>query len=117
MKTLRRALVALSLAGFIAGVLRAKGKGGVPPQAGGWAILIILGIPLRLIAVALLGLWRGRSRVKSLPGSFDCKVRPAAPDASPRSSRYLARAQWVHDVTVVHGGSSFLAASTPYGVT
>jgi hypothetical protein len=36
MKTLRRALVALSLAGFIAGVLRAKGKGGVPPQAGGW---------------------------------------------------------------------------------
>jgi hypothetical protein len=36
MKTLRRALVALSLAGTIAGVLRLKGKGGVPPQAGGW---------------------------------------------------------------------------------
>jgi hypothetical protein len=36
MKTLRRALVALSLAGAIAGVLRAKGKGGVPPQQGGW---------------------------------------------------------------------------------
>ena len=36
MKVLRRALVALSLAGFIASVLRLKGKGGVPPQAGGW---------------------------------------------------------------------------------
>jgi hypothetical protein len=36
MKVLRRALVALSLAGTIAGVLRLKGKGGVPPQAGGW---------------------------------------------------------------------------------
>lgn len=36
MKVLRRALVALSLASTIAGVLRLKGKGGVPPQAGGW---------------------------------------------------------------------------------
>ena len=36
MKMLRRALVALSLAGTIAGLLRVKGKGGVPPQEGGW---------------------------------------------------------------------------------
>jgi hypothetical protein len=36
MKTLRRAMVALSLAGTIAGVLRLRGKGGVPPQEGGW---------------------------------------------------------------------------------
>ena len=36
MKMLRRALVALSLAGTIAGLLRLKGKGGVPPQEGGW---------------------------------------------------------------------------------
>ena len=36
MKVIRRALVALSLAGTIAGVLRLRGKGGVPPQAGGW---------------------------------------------------------------------------------
>lgn len=35
-KMLRRALVALSLAGTIAGLLRLKGKGGVPPQEGGW---------------------------------------------------------------------------------
>jgi len=36
MKMLRRALVALSLAGAIAATLRVKGKGGVPPQEGGW---------------------------------------------------------------------------------
>ena len=35
-KTLRRALVALSLAGAFAGVLRMRGRGGVPPQEGGW---------------------------------------------------------------------------------
>ena len=36
MKVLRRALFALSQAGAIAGALRVRGKGGVPPQEGGW---------------------------------------------------------------------------------
>jgi hypothetical protein len=36
MKALRRALMALSLAAAFAGVLRVRGKGGVPPQRGGW---------------------------------------------------------------------------------
>lgn len=36
MKMLRRALVALGVAGLIAAVLRARGTGGVPPQDGGW---------------------------------------------------------------------------------
>ncbi|MFN6122784.1 MAG: hypothetical protein ACK5CE_24515 [Actinomycetes bacterium] len=36
MKLLRRALLALSLASLIAGSLRLRGKGGVPPQEGGW---------------------------------------------------------------------------------
>lgn len=36
MRMLRRALVALGLAGMIAAVLRARGSGGVPPQTGGW---------------------------------------------------------------------------------
>ena len=35
-KLLRRALVALSIGGTIAGFLRIRGKGGVPPQQGGW---------------------------------------------------------------------------------
>lgn len=33
---LRRALVALGVAGMIAGVLRLRGSGGVPPSDGGW---------------------------------------------------------------------------------
>lgn len=36
MRMIRRALVALGLAGLIAAVLRARGSGGVPPQDGGW---------------------------------------------------------------------------------
>jgi hypothetical protein len=35
-KLLRRALYALSLGSLIAGALRLRGKGGVPPQEGGW---------------------------------------------------------------------------------
>jgi len=35
-KLLRRALWALSLGSLIAGALRLRGKGGVPPQEGGW---------------------------------------------------------------------------------
>ncbi len=36
MRLLRRILLALSAAGAIAGVLRVRGSGGVPPQSGGW---------------------------------------------------------------------------------
>jgi hypothetical protein len=36
MTLLRRALVALGLAGLVAGVLRVRGTGGTPPQSGGW---------------------------------------------------------------------------------
>jgi hypothetical protein len=35
-KLLRRALGALFLAGTIAAAMRTRGKGGVPPQEGGW---------------------------------------------------------------------------------
>lgn len=36
MKALRRALLALGMAGLIAGFVRLRGRGGVPPQGGGW---------------------------------------------------------------------------------
>jgi hypothetical protein len=36
MKMLRRAILALSAAATIAGVLRLRGQGGVAPQQGGW---------------------------------------------------------------------------------
>jgi hypothetical protein len=35
-KALRRALLAIGLAGVIAAVLRLRGTGGSPPQSGGW---------------------------------------------------------------------------------
>jgi hypothetical protein len=35
-RTIRRALLALGVAGMVAAVLRLRGTGGVPPQDGGW---------------------------------------------------------------------------------
>jgi hypothetical protein len=35
-KFIRQAVFATALAGLIASVLRFRGKGGVPPQHGGW---------------------------------------------------------------------------------
>lgn len=36
MKLVRRILAAVALAGLIAASLRVRGKGGTPPQHGGW---------------------------------------------------------------------------------
>ena len=41
MRTLRRAMLALTTAASVAGILRLRGKGGVPPQQGGWRELTI----------------------------------------------------------------------------
>jgi hypothetical protein len=35
-KVFRRALAALAIAGLAAAALRVRGRGGVPPQTGGW---------------------------------------------------------------------------------
>ncbi|HEX2039676.1 MAG TPA: hypothetical protein VHF47_08090 [Acidimicrobiales bacterium] len=36
MKTLRRVVLAVGLAGLLAGLVRLRGTGGTPPQRGGW---------------------------------------------------------------------------------
>jgi hypothetical protein len=36
MSMLRKALIAVGLAGLVATVLRLRGTGGIPPQDGGW---------------------------------------------------------------------------------
>jgi hypothetical protein len=36
MRMLRRAFVAVGVAAMLAAVLRVRGSGGTPPQAGGW---------------------------------------------------------------------------------
>jgi hypothetical protein len=35
-KSVRRALLALGVAGLVAAAIRLRGSGGVPPQTGGW---------------------------------------------------------------------------------
>jgi hypothetical protein len=42
-KVFRRALLAVGSAGIIAAVLRIRGRGGVPPQKGGWTELRVDG--------------------------------------------------------------------------
>ena len=36
MRALRRAIAALGAAAVLAGFIRLRGRGGVPPQTGGW---------------------------------------------------------------------------------
>ncbi len=36
MNMIRKALIALGIAGLVAGVLRLRGTGGTPPREGGW---------------------------------------------------------------------------------
>lgn len=36
LRVVRRAMVALGVAGLVAGILRVRGSGGVPPRHGGW---------------------------------------------------------------------------------
>lgn len=67
-------------------------------------LLAVLGVPLWLVAVAVLVMVRSRRRLRRTPGVFACRLRPAGPTeaaAWPRSKRY---AYWVHDVLLVHRG-------------
>lgn len=82
-----------------------------------WAILVFLGIPLWLIALALFMLIRTRSKIGSIPGSVHCKVRTSAPIPGLHDdfARYTSTAHWVHDVLIVHGGT-FLIQTLPLGV-
>jgi hypothetical protein len=83
-----------------------------------WAILVFLGIPVWLIALALFILIRTRSKIGSIPGSVRCKVRSSAPIPGLHDdfARYTSTAHWVHDVLIVHGGT-FLIQTLPLGVT
>jgi hypothetical protein len=45
MRILRRAIAALGLAAMIASALRVRGKGGTPPQHGGWQPIDLESVP------------------------------------------------------------------------
>ena len=59
-----------------------------------WALLYVLGVPLWLIAGALLRSFWSRRKFKQAPGVFPYKVRVATGPAPPgeMAPRYLARA-------------------------
>jgi hypothetical protein len=58
-----------------------------------WAVLVLVGVPLWLIAIALIIMLRRTSALKARPGNM--KMRWRRPD----SDRWvLGNAVWVHDV-------------------
>ena len=83
-----------------------------------WAVLIVIGIPLRRTAVVLILLVRTRTKVRHIPGSVQCRARSMTegiPDLGVASPRSLSTAHWVHDVLILHTGT-FLIRTLPIGV-
>jgi hypothetical protein len=83
-----------------------------------WALLAIIGVPLWLIALAIVLLLRARVKVRSIPGSVRCKVRsttPGVPGIRVRFPRTMCSVYWVHHVLIVHTGV-FLTRSVPIGI-
>ena len=84
-----------------------------------WVILVVLGIPLWLIAIALILLLRGRHQLKGIHGAVLCKPRVVSgelPGLKPRFARFSSVGHWVHDVFVLHGGNPFLTRVTLCGI-
>ena len=70
-----------------------------------WAILIALGVPLWVIAVALVGVFFKRRRVAKLPDIFACKVRVTAGEIPGLNDKFgSAHARWIHEVLIVYRG-------------
>ena len=70
-----------------------------------WAILAALGVPLWLIALALVGLFFKRRRVAKHPDTFACKARVASGEITGLKDKFRStHARWVHDVLIVYSG-------------
>src|SRR5438094_62942 len=63
-----------------------------------WVILAVLGVPLWLLAVAVLSLILRTRGVRKRPGNIVCRLRRASGDGWIRGN-----AVWVHDVFVFRG--------------
>jgi hypothetical protein len=83
-----------------------------------WILLAALGVPLWLIAGALIGGLLSRRSFRRAPGVFKSKVRVrqgevhGLDDSWPRVPGY---GRWVHDVLIVHTGLA-LVRNTVYPV-
>lgn len=73
-----------------------------------WALLAFLGVPLWLVAAALVASLWSRRRFKSQPGVFRLKSR--GPDEG-RWSRAFSYGRVVHDVLVVNVGLALIRTS------
>jgi hypothetical protein len=70
-----------------------------------WIVLAALGVPLWLVAGALLGALWNRRRVRRIADTFPCKVRALSGNDGPEKwGRSTAWGRWVHNVLLVHKG-------------
>ena len=82
------------------------------------AILLFLGVPLWMVAGAIILVLWNRKRVKAQPGIFPVKIRAEADPDAEKEPKWSGKgyAQWVHDVLIVRSGMG-LMQSTPYGIS
>lgn len=83
-----------------------------------WIVLAALGIPLWMVAGALLATLWSRRRFMRAPGAFAGKLRVVAgevPGMKRSFPRSRSAVRWVHDVLVVHHGVA-LARSDAFAV-
>lgn len=68
-----------------------------------WATLALIGIPIWLIAIVLLAVFRNRNKVRSNPDIFAYKLKTG--DGWQRKKGY---ARWVSDVLIFHAGIALI---------
>ena len=92
MKALRRAILALFAALLFAAALRVRGKGGIPPQGGGWRSCpgqIFADVRAAVIGLGAVGARAARQLI-STPAVDEIYVFDVRPGAS-RRGRHRAR--------------------------
>ena len=82
------------------------------------ATLLFLGIPLWMVAGAIILIFWNRKRVKGQPGMFPVKTKAEADPDAEKEPKWSGKgyAQWVHDVLIVRTGMG-LMKTTPYGIS
>jgi hypothetical protein len=68
-----------------------------------WATLALLGIPIWLIAIVLIAVFRNRNKVRANPDVFEYKLKNG--DGWKRKKGY---ARWVSDVLIYHAGIALI---------
>ena len=79
-----------------------------------WATLALLGIPIWVIALILIAVFKNRKTVRATPDIFEFKTKKG--DGWARGKGY---ARWVSDVLIVHTGMALIrtAAAQVEGIT